>query len=118
VALGALANLGNPESYKLLLKAARMWILNTNPPMLPKHFWFMPDRLAEKGEIKLSQKALKAVMKANQSDDKLHNHAAALSVYAKHFGYETMPMLLKAVDSNNKEFRYAALNMLPKMWEV
>jgi HEAT repeat protein len=111
VALGTLANLGNTESYKLLLKAAQDVEFKYEPTLAAEAFLTYADRLAKKGEIKLSQKALKAVMKANQSDDKLHNHAAALSVYAKHFGYETMPLLLKAVDSNNKEFRYAALNM-------
>jgi HEAT repeat protein len=111
VALKALANFGNPESYKLMLKAAQDVDFNYEPTHAAEAFLVYANRLAEKGETKLSQKALKAVMKANQSDDKLHNHAAALSVYAKHFGYEAMPMLLKAVDSNNKEFRYAALNV-------
>ncbi len=111
VALGALANIGNPESYKLMLKAAHNVDFKYEPTHAAEAFLDYANRLAEKGETKLSRKALKAVMKANQTDDKLHNNTTALSIYAKHFGYETMQMLLKAVDSNNKEFRYAALNI-------
>ncbi|MBW6536438.1 MAG: DUF1080 domain-containing protein [Mariniphaga sp.] len=111
VALGALANFGSPESYKLLLKAAQDVDFKYEPTHAAEAFLIYADRLAEKGQTKLSQKALKAVMKANQSDDKLHNHAAALSLYAKYFGYDAMPLLLKAVDNGNKEFRYAVLNV-------
>ncbi|HDR50887.1 MAG TPA: DUF1080 domain-containing protein, partial [Mariniphaga anaerophila] len=118
VALSALARIGNPDSYKLLLKAARNVDFKYEPTHAAEAFLNYASRLAEKGETKLSQKALKAFMKANQADDRLHNHAAALSVYAQHFGYDAMPMLLKAVDSNNKEFRYAALNIGEKVGGV
>ncbi|MCA1758873.1 MAG: HEAT repeat domain-containing protein, partial [Bacteroidales bacterium] len=118
VALGALANFGSPESYKIMLKAAQNVEFKYEPTHAAEAFLVYADRLAEKGEIKLSQKALKAIMKANQSDDKLHNHAAALSVYAKHFGYETMSMLLNAMENSNKEFRYAVLNIAEKMGGV
>lgn len=118
VALGALASFGNPDSYKLLHKAARDVDFKYEKTNAAEAFLVYSDRLAEKGETKLSQKALKAVMKANQSDDKLHNYTAALSVYARHFGFEAMPMLLKAVDSSNKEFRYGALNIAEKVGGV
>jgi HEAT repeat protein len=101
-----------------LLKAAQNVDFKYEPTHAAEAFLVYANRLAESGETKLSQKALKAVMKANQADDKLHNYSAALSIYAKHFGYEVMPMLLKAVDSNNKEFRYAALNIAENMGGV
>lgn len=110
-ALGTLASFGNPDSYKLLHKAARDVDFQYEPTNAAEAFLVYAGRLADKGETKLSERALKAIMKANQSDDRLHNNAAALSVYAKYFGYDTMPLLLKAVDSNNKEFRYAVLNV-------
>ena len=118
VALGALANMGNPELYKLMLKAAQDVDFIYEPTNAAEAFLIYADRLAERGETKLSQKALKMVMKANKSDDKLHNYTAALSIYAKHFGYDAMPMLLNAIDSNNKEFRYAALNIAEKVGGV
>jgi HEAT repeat protein len=114
VALRALANIGSPESYKLLLKEAQSVNFKYEPTHAAEALLVYADRLAERGETKLSQKALRAVIKANQADDKLHNQAAALSVYARHFGFEAMPLLLKAVDSNNKEFRYAVLNVAEK----
>jgi HEAT repeat protein len=117
-ALMALAEIGSPDSYKLLFGAAKKANFEYCPANAAEAFLVYANRLAEKGETKFSQKALKAVMKANQADDKLHNYAAALSVYATHYGYEAMPLLLKAVENNNKEFRYAALNIAEKVGGV
>jgi HEAT repeat protein len=51
------------------------------------------------------------MIKENQAEGRLHNQSAALSIYAKHFDYEAIPLLLKAVDNGNKELRYAVLNV-------
>ncbi len=109
--IGALANIGHPDSYKLLLKAAKDVDFEYEPTHAAEAFLNYADRLGEKGETKRCQKALKAIFKANKDDDKLHNYAGALTVYANHFGYEVMPLLLKAVENDNKPFRYSVLNI-------
>jgi HEAT repeat protein len=108
--LAALANIGSPESYKLLFNAAKEVNFAYEQTNAAEAFLTYADRLGEQGELDLCKKALKSISKANQTDDKLHNNSGALFIYAKHFGYEVMPLLQKAMDSNNKEFRYAALN--------
>ncbi len=110
-ALMALAEIGSPDSYKLLLNAAKRANFQYCPANAAEAFLTYADRLAERGEDVLCKKALKDIFKANRADDRLHNYAGALSIYAKHYGYEAMPELLKAADSDNKEFRYAALNI-------
>jgi HEAT repeat protein len=111
VTLAALANTGLPESYKLLLKAARDARFEYEHTNATESFLVYADRLGERGEMKLCRDALKVIMSENQTEGKLHNQAVALSLYGKHFDNEAMPLLLKAVESSNKEFRYAVLNV-------
>ena len=114
----ALANIGNPASYQLLFNAAKEVDFKYDPTNAAEAFLLYADRLGESGNLKLSQKALKAIMKANQSADRLHNYAGALSVFAQHFGHEAMPLLLKAVDNNDKAFRVAALNIARETGDI
>ncbi|HKK69112.1 MAG TPA: HEAT repeat domain-containing protein, partial [Bacteroidales bacterium] len=111
VSLEALANIGNPDSYKLLLTAAKDVDFEYEPTHATESFLNYADRLAKNNELKLSKKALKAVFKANSANDKLHNYSKALAIYTKHFGYEALPLLLDAMDNSNKPFRYSALNL-------
>ncbi len=110
-ALTALAKIGHPDSYKLLLKSGRNVNFEYEPANTAEAFIVYADRLGERGETKLCRNALNAIIKENQDEEKLHNQAAALFVYAKYFDYEVIPLLLKAVDNNDKEFRYAVLNI-------
>ena len=109
--LAALANIGNPGSYKLLLKEAKSEGFRYEPAGAAEAFITYAGRLGERGELKLCKSALQVVMKENRDAGKLHNHAAALSLYAKYFDDEVMPLLLSAVGNSNKEFRYAVLNV-------
>lgn len=111
VALEALANIGDPDSYKLMLNAAKDVNFEYEPTHAAENFLNYADRLAENNEMKLSEKALKVVFKANSANDKLHNYSKALAIFTKHFGYETLPLLLDAMDNSNKPFRYSALNL-------
>ncbi|HZH73159.1 MAG TPA: family 16 glycoside hydrolase [Mariniphaga sp.] len=115
VALAAIAEIGHPDSYKLLQNAAKDVKFNYEPTHAAEAFIAYTDRLAEREEAKLAKKGLKTIIKDNQSDDKLHNQIAALKVYAKNYEYEAMPLLLKAIDNSNKEFRNAILNIAGNM---
>lgn len=107
----ALANIGDPVSYKLLYNAAKKADFKYEPVNAADAFLLYADRLGQTGNLQLCQKALKEIMKANRADDKLHNYAEALTVYAKHFGHEAMPFMIKAIDNNNKAFRMSVLNI-------
>ncbi len=111
VALEALAGIGDPSSYKILLGAAKDVDFEYEPTLSSESFLNYTRRLAEKGEIKLCRKALKAIFKANQEAGKWHNYTSALTIYADYFGYKTIPLLMDAVEKDNKAFRYSVLNI-------
>ncbi len=111
VSQAALSNIGSATSYKPLLKAAQAVNFGYEPSNAAEAFIHYADRLGEQGEFDLCKKACNAIIKANQSQDLLHNYAGALSIYTRWFGYEAIPLLLKAADNPDKAFRYAVLNL-------
>jgi HEAT repeat protein len=117
-ALTALANIGDPGSYKILLGAAEKVNFAYEASNAAEAFLNYTGRLGEKNETELCKKACKEVFKANQSAEKLHNYSKALAIYAENFGTEAMPLLLKAVENSDKAFRYSALNLAEKMDDV
>jgi len=111
VALAALASIGDPASYKTLYNAAKAKDFAYDATNAAEAFLNYTARLAEENETDLCKKACKAIFKANRADNLLHNYSKALAIYTKNFGYEAMPLLLKAVDNSDKAFRYSALNL-------
>ncbi|MCA1759847.1 MAG: hypothetical protein LC658_08770, partial [Bacteroidales bacterium] len=118
VSLEALANIGDPNSFKTLLTAAKNVNFAYDPSNAAEAFLHYADRLGEKNETELCKKACNEIFKANKTDDKLHNYSKALAIYTKNFGTEAMPLLLKAVESSNKPFRYSVLNLAENMDDV
>ncbi|WP_347838984.1 family 16 glycoside hydrolase [uncultured Draconibacterium sp.] len=110
-ALAALANIGAPDSYKILLNAASDVNFKYDATNAAEAFLTYTRRLGEQDELELMEKACKAVFKANTASNQLHNYSTALSIYAKHLGYEATPLLLKAINSPDKAIRYAVLNI-------
>ncbi len=118
VALQALANIGDPGSYKTLSTAAKNANYAYEPTNATEAFLNYTDVLGAKNETELCKKACNEIIKANQADDKLHNYSKALSIYSKYFGVEVLPLLLKAVDNANKPFRYSVLNLAEKTGDI
>jgi hypothetical protein len=116
--LAALANIGSPDSYKLLLKAATAVGFKYEATNAAEAFLNYTNRLGERNEIELMKKACKAIFKANTSSELLHNYSSALTIYSKYLGYEATPLLLDAVDNRNKAFRFSALNLAEKIGGV
>lgn len=110
-ALAALANIGAPESYKPLLKAAEKVNYKYEATNVAEAFLHYTNRLGEQNELELLEKACKAILKANTSADQLHNASTALSIYAKYLGYQVTPILLDEVENTNKPYRYSILNI-------
>lgn len=117
-ALTALANIGAPDSYKTLLKAAEKANFKYEPTDAAEAFIVYTDRLGEQNEIELMEKACKAIIKANKSADLLHNYSSALAIYTKYMGYKATPLLLEAVNNSNKSFRYSVLYLAEKTGDI
>ena len=118
VALAALANIADPGSYKTLQEAAKKVNFGYEATNAAETFLDYANNLGENNETELCKKACAEIIKANQSAEKLHNYASALAVYTKYFGAEALPLLLKAVDNNDKAFRYSVLNLAEKTGDV
>ncbi len=116
--LAALANIGVPDSYKTLLKAANEVKFKYDATNAAEAFITYTNRLGEQSEIELMEKACKAIFKANTAPELLHNYSSALTIYTKYLGYKATPLLLDAVNNSNKAFRYAALNLAEKIGGV
>jgi HEAT repeat protein len=117
-ALAALANIGASGSYNLLYNAAKEVDFIYEPTNATEAFLNYTAKLGEENQTELCKKACKAIFKASQSDDKLHNYSKALAIYSKYFGSEALPLLLKAVENGDKSFRYSALNLAEKTDDI
>ncbi len=114
-ALAALAGTGSPAAYNILWENARKIGFGYDATNAAAVFIEYAGNLGRNGHSRHCRKSCKAVMKANQTPDKLHNYSAALNIYARYFGQEALPLLLKAVENNDKAFRFSALNLAEKM---
>jgi HEAT repeat protein len=90
-ALAALANIGHPNSFKILLNAAKEVNFAYEPTNAAEAFLHYANRLAENNETELCKKACREIFKANTSANQLHNYSKALAIYTSHFGTEAMP---------------------------
>ncbi|MCG6189075.1 family 16 glycoside hydrolase [Maribellus maritimus] len=116
--LAALANIGSPASYKTLYNAAKNVDFTYEATNATEAFLNYTEKLGEKNQVELCKKACKVIFKANQSAEKLHNYSKALAIYSKYFGADALPLLLGAVDNNDKAFRYSALNLAEKTDDI
>ena len=113
-ALATLANIGSPESFETLLDAAENVDFKYDITNATEAFINYTDRLGEKNEIELMQDACEEIFDANSSKEQLHNYTSGLAIYAKYLGYEVTPLLLDAMENDDKAFRYSVLNLAEK----
>jgi len=107
----SLSNIGTPEPYKILWKAASDVNYKYESTSAMQSFLNYANRLGRQNELKLCKKACNSVMKNCKSPDLLHNNASALSIYAVYFKNEATPKLIKAAANTNKPYRDAVLNI-------
>lgn len=118
VSLAALANIGDPASYKILFKAAENAGFGYDQANSTDAFLNYIDRLGETGQNELCKKACDAIIANVYEAEKLHYKSKVLSIYAKYYGSESLPLLLKAVDNPSKPFRVSVLDIAAKTGDV
>lgn len=117
-ALAAMANIASPDSYKTLLKAASSVNFTYEATNATQSFIDYTKRLGEENELESMKKACKVIIKENTANSQLHNYSAALAIYAKYLGHEATPLLLAAVNTPDKAFRYSVLNTAEKTGDI
>lgn len=117
-AMGALAAIGDPVSYKLLSDAALNAGFGYDNSNATGSFLDYTESLGRNNELVRCRQACELVFSKSTSPANLHNYSSALAVYTKYFGYEAMPVLLKAFDNNDKPFRKSVLNLANQVKDI
>ncbi|MDN5201779.1 DUF1080 domain-containing protein [Fulvivirgaceae bacterium BMA10] len=118
VTLYSLANIADPGISATLLKAAKEANYNYESNNAVGALVLFADRLGEEGQLALSEKICRTIIKNSKSTAQLHNKATALSILSKYFGHEITKDLLKAIDNSNRPFRNGVLNIAEKQGGV
>jgi len=109
--LACLAVLGHPDSYKLLSKAASASKYLPEPTNATGSLLTYANTLALQQQPELSLKICKRVDKKCKTAEQMHFKSRALTTGAGNLGIEeAVPYLAKALESQNKQYRMAAIN--------
>ena len=108
-ALAALAAIALPESYNALQKAAARAGYRYDPANATGALLAYARNLGEKGDLALSRKVCRLILKNCRDAERLPSGAAALAILAETGAYEALPDLLRAADHPDKAYRNAAL---------
>ncbi len=109
VVLASLAEIGKPEAYDALLKAANTQAFQYEASNAASAFVKYAKQLGENNHLKICKKACEEIIKSNNNPELLHNKAAALQIYAKYYGSKASSILLKEVNNDDKAYRTAIL---------
>ena len=109
--LMALASIGNPDSYKALLSAAKSVKYIPEPTGATMALLEYAKELGSNGNTALSNEICQGLMKKCKSGSQVHFKSYALQVYADNAGVNAaMPALLRAMKDEYKSYRMSAIN--------
>jgi len=109
--LACLAVLGHPDSYKLLSKAASASKYMPEPTNATGSLLTFAETLAQQQQAELSLKICRQVGKKSKMAEQMHFKSRALTTGASNFDIEeAIPYLAKALQSDDKSYRMAAIN--------
>ncbi len=108
--LACLASLGNPESYKTLRGAAKSVAYLPEPTNATGSLLAYAVSLSHGGHHELSMKICKIILKQCDAPEQVNFKTHALQVAAGNLSIEqSVPMLVGALKSGNKQYRMAAI---------
>jgi len=108
--LACLANLGHPDSYDLLMRAAKTADYRHEPTHATSSLLEYAQTLSSNGKHKLSLKICKTIDKKCFEPDQIHFRSGALIIAAGNGPInESVTLLVKAMKNQNKQFRMAAI---------
>ena len=110
VALRALANIGSAASAEVMLAAARSVRFGYDKDETMRSLIHYIDRLAVKGEADRARRMCNMLVGECTRDDNYTYSLAALRLLTHHFGYETLDLLMAAMEHPRFEYRAAALD--------
>ncbi len=109
--LRALATIGNPDSYKALLSAAKSVKYMPEPTGATMALLEYAKELGSNGNAALSNEICQGLMKKCKSESQVHFKSNALQIYADNAGVSAaMPMMVGAMKDKYKSYRMSAIN--------
>jgi HEAT repeat protein len=123
VALYALAKIASPDSEKILNEAAlKVNYVQELSDALGSYILYLNNRLLKQDKKQVSA-AAKKLLKATSEDKQIAAKTAALELYIAAKGEKATPEILNALQSDNKQYRVAALKFSseiksPKIYEA
>ncbi|HYH55331.1 MAG TPA: HEAT repeat domain-containing protein, partial [Anseongella sp.] len=109
VSLYALAAIADPASGKILSRAAAGSNYSYEVTDANASYLRYLQRLAEEGEERTAAKLARKLLKRTGGEGQVHTRTAALKLLAGMQGKESLPLLLKAMKSDDPQYRLAAL---------
>ncbi len=111
VVLHSLAEIASPGSEKILVKAAETTRYVYEPTdALGSLVLYMQNSLTKQGGMQAVSKISKNLLKATSESSQLAAKTAALDLYVRSSRESAIGEVMKALDSDNKSYRQAALN--------
>jgi len=109
--LACLAKLGNPDSRKLLMDAAKRAVFMPETTNATGSLLTYAQTLSERGDHALSLKICKTVTRKCSEPEQIHFRINALLTAAGNDNIEnSIPLLVDAMESQHKQYRMAAIN--------
>lgn len=109
--LACLAKLGNPDSYKLLIGAAKREAFMPESTNATGSLLDFAQTLSEQGDHALSLKICKTLTKKCSDPEQIHFRIKALLTAAGNDKIEnSVSLLVDALESKNEQYRMAAIN--------
>lgn len=118
VVLEALAQIASKESFNILTYKASKAKYLYEPTGIVASLVTYADRLGEKGDLVLCDKALSTLMSNCKNNNQLQFRSTALALKAKYWGMESLPLLLKEFDHVDKAYRAGVMNLASASLDV
>lgn len=109
VAFYALARIAAPSSGAILTEAALEDGLTYDPDNATSAYLLYIKRLIEEGRQEQAGKLAASIFENAAQDNQVHTRTAALKLLTDIRGEKALPLLLEAMENENKAFRAAAL---------
>jgi len=116
--LFTLAEIGDPSSAKLMGDAAKAAGYKLENTRATASYVRYAERLAEKGELELSEKICRALIKKATGPGQVTYANTAMSILVDQLGYEVLPDLIKGFDNPDKEYRGAMLRFASQITDI
>ncbi|HRE51735.1 MAG TPA: DUF1080 domain-containing protein [Flavitalea sp.] len=109
VSIYALAKIGNPSSEKTLADAARKSGFIYEPNNFTAAYIIYARQLAENNKKWDAARIANTILKNTPSDKQIPARTAALRILTSIQAEKSVPLLIRAMDNNNEQYRAAAL---------